>query len=261
MTHAGPLLSVRSLSQSFSGLKALQDISFDIPEGAIVGLIGPNGAGKTTLLNCLTRIYTPDRGSIHFGVTDLLRQPLHRIVELGIARTFQNLELFSAESALENVMIGAFAALKTGVVSDLLGLRSSRRLVDEARRTAEAELRRQGLDGFEERTVATLPYGVQKRIELARALATKPRLLLLDEPAAGLNPDETEALARFIRELKTAGITVVLVEHDMRLVMGICDTLIVLDHGELIASGTPAEVRTNDQVIKAYLGEDTADAA
>jgi branched-chain amino acid transport system ATP-binding protein len=261
MMQSAPLLSVRSLSQSFSGLKALQDISFDIATGAIVGLIGPNGAGKTTLLNCLTRIYTPDSGSIHFGSTDLLRQPLHRIVELGIARTFQNLELFSAESALENVMIGAFAALKVGVFSDLLGLRSSRQLVDEARRTAEVELRRQGLGGLEERTVATLPYGFQKRIELARALATKPRLLLLDEPAAGLNPDETEALARFIRELKAGGVTVVLVEHDMRLVMGICDSLIVLDHGELIASGTPAEVRANEQVIKAYLGEDTADAA
>jgi branched-chain amino acid transport system ATP-binding protein len=261
MTQSRTLLSVRSLSQSFSGLKALQNASFDIPQGTIVGLIGPNGAGKTTLLNCLTRIYTPDSGSVIFDGRDLLRQPLHQIVEMGIARTFQNLQLFSAETALENVMVGAFAALKTGFLTDLLGFRSSRLVVEEARHEAHAQLKRQGLESIEGRTVATLPYGVQKRIELARALATKPRLLLLDEPAAGLNPDETGALAHFILKLKAAGLTVVLVEHDMRLVMGICDTLIVLDHGELIASGTPVDVRSDEQVIKAYLGEDTADAA
>ena len=261
MTSSKALLEVRSLSLSFSGLKALQNVSFSVSEGSILGLIGPNGAGKTTMLNCLTRIYTPDNGSIDCGMGDLMRMPLHRICDLGIARTFQNLELFAAQTALENVLVGALAKRGVGFLSDLFGLRSARRELDAAGRDAQAELRRLGLGDIENRVVATLPYGIQKRIELARALATKPKLLLLDEPAAGLNADETAAVARLIQELKGDGITIILVEHDMRLVMGVCDNIVVLDHGELIANGAPAEVRADERVIKAYLGEDVAHAA
>jgi branched-chain amino acid transport system ATP-binding protein len=261
MTSSKALLQVRSLSLSFSGLKALQNVSFSVGQGSILGLIGPNGAGKTTMLNCLTRIYAADIGSIVCGGHDLMRMPLHRICDLGIARTFQNLELFAAETALENVLVGALAKRSVGFLSDLLGLQSARRELDAARRDGQAELRRLGLLDIENRVVATLPYGIQKRIELARALATKPKLLLLDEPAAGLNAEETAAVARLIRELQADGITIILVEHDMRLVMGVCDNIVVLDHGELIACGAPAEIRADERVIKAYLGEDVAHAA
>jgi len=263
MTEAtGPLLSVRSLRLSFSGLRALSGVSFDVPDRTIFGLIGPNGAGKSTLLNCLSRIYTPDAGEVCFGTRDLTQVPVHRLVDLGIARTFQNLELFSAETALENVMVGALGRLRSGFVGDLLGLPPARRVLDQARDVARAALLRLGLQETEGRVVATLPYGVQKRIELARALVTEPKLLLLDEPAAGLNRDETEAMGRVIRELRDGmGITTILVEHDMQLVMGICDEVAVLDHGELIASGPPSVMRRNARVIQAYLGDDAAHAA
>lgn len=262
MTDANQLLSVRNLSLAFAGLKALNDVSFSVPAGAIFGLIGPNGAGKTTLLNCLTRIYTPNSGSLTFADADLLKRPLHDISSLGIARTFQNLELFGAETALDNVLIGALSQTRVPAVADMLGLPSARKMVHAASEQALAALDRLGIADAAHREVATLSYGVQKRVELARALVTAPRLLLLDEPAAGLNADETNALADVMRDLRQAhNMTIILVEHDMSLVMGVCDQLVVLDHGEVIAQDVPSVVRTNPKVVMAYLGEEDVDAA
>lgn len=262
MTDGSNNLQVRNLSLAFAGLKALNDVSFSVSAGAIFGLIGPNGAGKTTLLNCLTRIYTPNSGSLKFGERELLASPLHDISTLGIARTFQNLELFGAETALDNVLIGALSRTRIPAVPDMLGLPSARRALRAASERALAALDRLGIADAASRQVATLAYGVQKRVELARALVTEPRLLLLDEPAAGLNADETHALAEVLRDLqRTNNITIILVEHDMSLVMGICDELVVLDHGEVIAQGAPSVIRKNQKVIMAYLGEEGDDAA
>jgi branched-chain amino acid transport system ATP-binding protein len=253
---------VRNLSLAFAGLKALSDVSFEVSPGSIFGLIGPNGAGKTTLLNCLTRIYTPDSGSLMFGETELLTKALHDISTLGIARSFQNLELFGAETALDNVLIGALSQTSISSISDVLGLPSARKALRAASERAHAALARLGIADAANRQVATLSYGIQKRVELARALVTEPRLLLLDEPAAGLNADETGALADVLRELRQAhNLTIVLVEHDMSLVMGVCDELLVLDHGEVIAQDAPSIVRKNPKVIMAYLGEEDSDAA
>ncbi|HWW47066.1 MAG TPA: ABC transporter ATP-binding protein [Xanthobacteraceae bacterium] len=262
MTDRTPHLFVRDLSLSFAGLKALKDVTFSVPPASIFGLIGPNGAGKTTLLNCLTRIYTPNTGSIMFGETRVLDQPLHAMSSLGIARTFQNLELFGVETALDNVLIGALSNTPVSSIADLLGLPSARKALRDARERAHAALALMGIAEVADRTVATLAYGVQKRVELARALVTEPRLLLLDEPAAGLNPDETKALADVLRDLRdTKKITIILVEHDMSLVMNVCDELLVLDHGEVITQDVPAVVRKNPKVIMAYLGEEDSDAA
>jgi len=262
MTDIKQALFVRNLSLAFAGLKALDDVSFSVPAGSIFGLIGPNGAGKTTLLNCLTRIYTPNSGSLTFGDVELLTRPLHDISSLGIARTFQNLELFGAETALDNVLIGALSRTPIPAVADMLGLPSARRILHAASKRALEALDRLGIAEAADRQVATLSYGVQKRVELARALVTAPRLLLLDEPAAGLNADETRALANVLRELRQAhNMTIILVEHDMSLVMGVCDMLVVLDHGEVIAQDVPSVVRKNPEVIKAYLGEEDGNAA
>ena len=261
MTDPLPHLQVKNLSLSFAGLKALKHVSFSVPFGRIFGLIGPNGAGKTTLLNCLTRIYTPDSGSLLLEDVELLSRPLDTISRLGVARTFQNLELFGEETALDNVIIGALAHIRVSSFADILGLPSARAALRSARELAQDALARVGIADMAGRQVATLPYGVQKRVELARALATKPRLLLLDEPAAGLNAEETRALASVLRELRDDDqLTIILVEHDMSLVMGVCDALVVLDHGELIAQGTPSAIRNDPNVITAYLGEENAGA-
>src|SRR4051812_38384192 len=245
-----PLLAVESVSRHFGGIVALDDVSFEIDGGEIHGLIGPNGAGKTTAFNVITRLYAPTAGRVLLDGDDLLRVPPARVVRLGIARTFQNLALFSGMTVLENVLVGAHARL-------------GRRGSESALRAEALELLRYlDLDGHAQRTAAGLPFGTLKRLELARALIAKPRLLLLDEPAGGLNHEEVEELSERIRRLQADfGLTILLVEHHMNLVMSISDRVTVLSFGRVIASGTPAEVRASPAVIEAYLGtEEDADA-
>lgn len=255
-----PLLEVRDLSIAFAGIRALDGISFDVHPGEILGLIGPNGAGKSTLLNCASRLYKPDRGDVRFAGESLLAHPVHALPGLGIRRTFQNLELFHAASVRENVVLGAAFRHRASLVADLLDLPGARRRRAEAEAHADRLLVALGLAPLADRIVSTLPYGVQKAIELGRALASSPRLLLLDEPAAGLDPEETRALGARIRHLRDAdGITVVLVEHDMRLVMSVCDRIVVIDHGRKLCEGPPVIVQRDPAVIAAYLGEETVD--
>jgi branched-chain amino acid transport system ATP-binding protein len=228
------LLSVEGVTRRFGGIVAVDDVSFDVAEGEIVGLIGPNGAGKTTMFNLITRLYRPEAGEIAFDGASLLRTPPHGIVKRGIARTFQNVELFGSMTVLEHVLLGRHA--RRG-------------------RSAREVLNYVGLAEFAHRPAAELPYGTQKRVELARALASGPRLLLLDEPAGGLNHEEVVELGALIRLLRVnLDLTILLVEHHMGLVMSIAERVHVLDFGRLIASGTPAEVQGNRAVVEAYLG-------
>ena len=253
------LLHIQELSIAFSGLRALDRVSFEVRECEILGLIGPNGAGKSTLLNCVSRVHPPTGGELLYRGENLLKRQIHELPALGIRRTFQNLELFRDMSVRENVIVGAAFRYRPGVVADLLGL--SRKSEKEATARADKLLGVLGLSQHADTRVAALPYGVQKSVELARALASEPKLLLLDEPAAGMNPEESRHVGDTIRRLRGEhGITVVLVEHDMRLVMSVCDRIVVLDHGEKIAEGTPGKVREDLAVIAAYLGEETADA-
>ena len=255
------LLEVRNVSISFSGLRALDHVSFSVKRGQIFGLIGPNGAGKSTLLNCVSRLYTPDTGDIVYDGHRLLEHKVHELAGLGIRRTFQNLELFAEASVRENVALGAVDRHWSSVLSDLLGLPSARRGQKSILERADALLAQAALSGYADAPVPSLPYGLQKSVELARALASDPKLLLLDEPAAGTNPEESKQLGEKIRRLRDeSGITVVLVEHDMALVMSICDHIVALDHGEKISEGTPVEVRANAAVVKAYLGDESEDA-
>lgn len=252
------LLSVENVSLSFAGLKALQDVNFKVEKGSIHGLIGPNGAGKSTLLNCLSRIYTPDNGRILYSDRDLLRVPIHGIAPLGISRTFQNLELFSLASVRENIVIGALLHHENSLFSDLLTLPAARRNARAVAGDVDALLAEFGLVSYANLPVSSLSFGIQKTVELARALAGRPRLLLLDEPAAGMNPEESRQLGEAIRRLRDGrGMTVLLVEHDMPLVMGICDNITVLNQGQVICEGAPADVRSDPRVVTAYLGEET----
>ncbi|MBJ3776098.1 ABC transporter ATP-binding protein [Acuticoccus mangrovi] len=252
-------LAVQGLSMSFSGLKAVDDLSFRVAQGSVCGLIGPNGAGKSTILNCLTRITTPDAGHVEALGFDLLAEPIHRLPERGVMRTFQNLELFTDLSAVDNVAMGCAARLRAGWTAELLGLPASRRATRAAYATADAALAELGLSEIRDRRVADLPFGTQKQVELARALVAEPRLLMMDEPAAGMNHTESTELGRVIRRLGAEhGITILLVEHDMGLVMSACDRIIVVVQGRLIAEGTPQEIRANHKVIEAYLGEGEA---
>nr|HET7860701.1 ABC transporter ATP-binding protein [Caldimonas sp.] len=247
-------LDVDALTRSFGGVHAVEALSFEIRPGTVHSIIGPNGAGKTTLLNLLTGVYRPDAGRIVFGGVDLTGAPPHRFARAGIARTFQNLQVFFNMTAVENVMTGRHRLERAGVVAALLRTPRLARAEAECRASALAWLRFLDLAGSAERGADTLPYGALKRLEIARALAGEPRLLLLDEPAAGLNASEALEIGALIRRVAATGTTVVLVEHNMRLVMEVSDHILVLDHGRRLAEGNAAQVRGDPAVIEAYLG-------
>ena len=256
------LLEVSNVVVRFGGIVALDGVSFDLDEGQILGLIGPNGAGKTTLFNCLSRLYTPAGGDIRFAGRSLLGRPAHRIAEIGISRTFQNLALFPRQSVLDNVRIGGHARSRSDFVSDTLNLPWVRRQERRLDETAWALLDLLDLRPFADELPEGLPLGTRKRVELARALAARPRLLLLDEPAGGLNHEEVGELGLLIRRLRDErDVTVLLVEHHMNLVMSVSDKVVALDFGRKIAEGTPAAVQQNEAVIRAYLGNPRAAAA
>jgi branched-chain amino acid transport system ATP-binding protein len=248
------LLELRNVTKSFGGLTAVNDVSFDVAEGSIVGLIGPNGAGKTTTFNLITGNYRADRGTIRFLDRPLSGLLTHKIVQLGIARTFQNIRLFQQLSAVENVLAGRHCRTKAGLFAAMFRPPGQLREERGAVQRAVDELAFVGLADRPLELAKNLSYGNQRRIEIARALATEPRLLILDEPAGGMNEHETEDLAGLIRRIQARGITVLLIEHDMSLVMEVCEHIVVLEYGERIAEGPPTVIQNDARVIEAYLG-------
>ncbi len=250
------MLTAESISLSFGGIQALLDVGMEVRRGEIFAIIGPNGAGKTSFMNCINGFYRPQRGSIYFEGQEITRLSSHRIAELGIGRSFQGLQLFDGLSVLDNIMAGRHFHFKTGILSDAIYFGRTRREEIKQRRIIENIIDFFEIETIRKSLVGALPYGMRKRVDLARALAAEPKLLLLDEPLAGMNRDEKEDIARFILDIsEEMGITITVVEHDMGLVMDICDRVVVLDFGRKIAEGTPEEIRTNEEVIRAYLGK------
>lgn len=250
-------IETKLVSKLFGGLTAVNSVDLVVPEHAIASIIGPNGAGKTTLFNCISGYYVPEQGEILFYNMPIQGQPTYMVAGMGIARTYQNIRLFGEMTAIENVMLGQYPRFKASWVDAILSTSRERGEEKQAIEEGRRLLKFVGLEGFGDHLARNLPYGAQRRLEIARALANKPRLLLLDEPTAGMNPQETDKMTHFIRNVRDElGITILLIEHDMNVVMGISDQITVLDYGTKIAEGKPKEIQSNQRVIEAYLGPD-----